>query len=1411
MRKVLLTAILLACMAAIYGQPVFTDETHPIPGVYKGSVAWGDYDGDGDLDLLIAGQISAEASIMRIYRNDAGSFVDIGAGFPGFSSASVAWGDYDNDGDLDFAVLGLSGGLPVTRIYNNSGGEFSPHVSAALIGLDSGALAWGDADSDGDLDLMITGKDVSGTPRTYIYINVLGAFSTFTTIASGVWNSSVAWGDFDNDGDLDFVISGATASGEITEIWRNTNGVFAKLTTGTTAILGVSLSSLAWADFDNDGDLDLIVAGKRITSYFTKIYRNDLVGTTATFVDLGVDLPGVQNASLAMGDYDGDGDLDLLLTGEYTDGTINTNISRIYRNNNFIFFHDTTNSIPGVRLSNVAWGDYDGDGDLDIAMCGLDNSGVPITKIYKNGSAVVNAAPSAPTGLSMVKVGSGATAYLMFSWNPGTDAITPQAGLSYVLRIGYTSGGIQIVAPHANSAGTRLRPGRGFANSTCFWYVKASAMPYGDFYWSVQAIDGAFRGSEWAAQQSFNGGRVIAPNGGENWRTNTNRHVYWYSLSDVTNSNIYLSTNNGVSWTLQTPTPVVSDLGRYQITLPGTPSTQCLVKIEDAANPALKDISDAVFTISTTAPFVSLTSQNELAGKLQVGKQYYVTWQYSGITNLRLELSTDEGQSWTQLAGPLNAALGYYILTVPDNVAPLCYLRISDFADPQNYDWNDNPFSIVKLELLFPNQGDHVQTNPPSTNKLSVSWLVVPNNNITKLKIELSLDNGDTWLSLTSSTDYINGTYAGTIPSGTISNQCLVRISDIAVADLGIMDQSDGPFVIASLVVTSPNTSVRLQMGKQYPITWNQAGISSSLSIQYTPAYSASGSAWITIADNVDPAALQYLWTVPVLEAATTACRIRIIRMGQESFNDISDANFSIVHIKLLAPNGGEEWYYPPTRLIEWEALGIATTRIEISMDLGETWSVIASSVTTVNGLNSYNWTADQYNGQALIRVKDTSSTAIDVFDISDNPFTMLQRIQVLRPNGGETIIRGTVYNITWRVVDDPGIQTVSIHYTSNATASPVTWTQIVLSTPASSGSYAWNVPAGATLSTRYKIRIRRYPSASPSIEDTSDNMFTVATAIPPVDFSGVPTSGFMPLAVQFTDLTPMLSAPITSWQWNFGDGGTSTEQNPLYTYQNPGTFSVSLTVDNDLDAPRSLTKTNYIEVWPNYAQISLLSEPPLKFYANVGQTTGWKEVRIKNTGTANLLISSIQSSQPVFQWQFANLNTPIPPETEQVILVRFAPNSTTPVQANLTINSNAQETPALQVSLIGNDVPEVVPDLSVEIIDESAVLTWSPVTLSVLGNQVAPDLYVIEYNEMPDENSQYYYYLGATPQTTFTHYLVARFADQMFYRVKAVMNLTRDQIDYLVAGTERTERITWEEMKTRLDGLKTDHPRDKD
>src|SRR5207249_124970 len=86
----------------------------------------------------------------------------------------------------------------------------------------------------------------------------------------------------------------------------------------------------------------------------------------------------------------------------------------------------------------------------------------------------------------------------------------------------------------------------------------------------------------------------------------------------------------------------------------------------------------------------------------------------------------------------------------------------------------------------------------------------------------------------------------------------------------------------------------------------------------------------------------------------------------------------------------------------------------------------------------------------------------------------------------------------------------------------------------------------------------------------------TAPPVAPTADFSGSPTSGFVPLQVQFTDQSLTGGAAITSWSWNFGDGGTSTTQNPAHTYLIPGTYNVSLTATNSV-GPGSTTKTNYI------------------------------------------------------------------------------------------------------------------------------------------------------------------------------------------------------------------------------------------
>ncbi len=99
------------------------------PALSGSSVAWGDYDNDGDLDILLTGN-GAGAIISRVYRNDDGTFTDIEAGLPGVASSSVAWGDYDNDGDLDILLTGVG----ISRIYRNDDGTFTD-IEAGLPGV----------------------------------------------------------------------------------------------------------------------------------------------------------------------------------------------------------------------------------------------------------------------------------------------------------------------------------------------------------------------------------------------------------------------------------------------------------------------------------------------------------------------------------------------------------------------------------------------------------------------------------------------------------------------------------------------------------------------------------------------------------------------------------------------------------------------------------------------------------------------------------------------------------------------------------------------------------------------------------------------------------------------------------------------------------------------------------------------------------------------------------------------------------------------------------------------------------------------------------------------------------------------------------------------------------------------------
>jgi hypothetical protein len=301
-----------------------------LPNVAGGLTRWGDFDNDGLLDVFIMGLTGGNNRISQIRRNEGNSFSfsDIGAGLPGLSHGAAAWGDYDRDGDLDLVISGTTNGVDGGRfsqvLRNNGDGTF--RTGPAIPALWRSAVAWGDMDNDGDLDLALAGLQVGLFGRTYR--NDGSGFTSFQSIPAVV-DGSLAWGDYDNDGDPDLLISGTTSStpiGGICQIWRNAgNGSLTQIA----ALPGISTGSAAWGDYDNDGDLDVALTGVHTNGVgLSQIYGNNGDGT---FSLLSTSMPGLTRGAVAWADYDNDGDLDLALVGTNLSG----GIGHLRRNDSF--------------------------------------------------------------------------------------------------------------------------------------------------------------------------------------------------------------------------------------------------------------------------------------------------------------------------------------------------------------------------------------------------------------------------------------------------------------------------------------------------------------------------------------------------------------------------------------------------------------------------------------------------------------------------------------------------------------------------------------------------------------------------------------------------------------------------------------------------------------------------------------------------------------------------------------------------------------------------------------------------------------------------------------------------------------------------------------------------------------------
>jgi len=409
-----------------------------------------DFDNDNDVDILQIPYSSPEYPHMLV--NQGGIFSWEPIGLEGLLYSESAWGDYNTDGKSDFLTMGHVENTDETfaRLFKNLGETFV-ETEILISGTNSGSTHWIDIDMDGDPDLVRDGtlQGFDPQPEDYVIIvnrNMNGGLEKKSQVLPGLSNSSMDFGDYDNDGDPDLLYCGVAPDPGGTPhsyIYSNEEGVF-QLTDSILPLLG---GSAKWFDYNNDGLLDIAISGltdvKGLYDQIDSLMFSGIFLQTDNGFEMAAQLAKMNESLIAIADYDLDGRQDLLLCG-YRYGS--DTVAILYRN------HTSDATTPM----------------LDLAM---------------NDPEVM-------------------TDEVRLSWDWKFQPALHSTEMYYNLRVGTEPGGTDVVSPLSAADGTRKIYTMGnmqLSNSFRLKDLKQGTT----YYAAVQAIDRAMVASAWSEEVSF--------------------------------------------------------------------------------------------------------------------------------------------------------------------------------------------------------------------------------------------------------------------------------------------------------------------------------------------------------------------------------------------------------------------------------------------------------------------------------------------------------------------------------------------------------------------------------------------------------------------------------------------------------------------------------------------------------------------------------------------------------------------------------------------------------------------------------------------------------------------------------------------------------------------------------------------
>lgn len=299
----------------------------------------------------------------------------------------------------------------------------------------------------------------------------------------------------------------------------------------------------------------------------------------------------------------------------------------------------------------------------------------------------------------------------------------------------------------------------------------------------------------------------------------------------------------------------------------------------DANNKPLIDVVIDSIRVVTGDPALTVTAPPD-GTKWNAYVDNEITWDSEFVADVKIEFSSDNGQSWSDIVESQSANTRSYSWPAPNVTSTECLIKISDVANPDVFDITETPFTLCQLDLTNPTGFGYSRVGTP----VEITWT---SELVGDLTLAYKASNIGDWVTIDQGVPATNNSYIW-IPE-VVTPWCRVRITETAYPD--VFDETENFFIVFQLDLTSPEGGESLDGNSQFEITW-ESEIISSVKIEFS---SDNGQNWSTVVGSTSAGNSLYNWDVPNI--SSDECFIKITTPSLPDLFSINETSFSILEV----------------------------------------------------------------------------------------------------------------------------------------------------------------------------------------------------------------------------------------------------------------------------------------------------------------------------------------------------------------------------------------------------------------------------------------------------------------------------------------------------------------------------------